>query len=196
MIQALTYVYLVFVLIFKTVFPFGLPPKAVPAADTGSLAAVDALGRKAVSAGETFEPNVLCCAESSDGISWKRSPPGPVLVKNPQKEYERDRIGGCQVIPHGELGYLVFYIGYRDINTACICAARSDDGVTDFRRCKLNPLVAPTEGEWDRDSCYKPSALYDREKDLWRIWYNGRRAGAEYVGLAEKLGDFTAGDFE
>ncbi|MBQ9880912.1 MAG: hypothetical protein IJM45_10825 [Clostridia bacterium] len=53
MIQALTYVYLVFVLIFKTVFPFGLPPKAVPAADTGSLAAVDALGRKAVSAGES-----------------------------------------------------------------------------------------------------------------------------------------------
>ncbi|MBQ9880910.1 MAG: hypothetical protein IJM45_10815 [Clostridia bacterium] len=148
------------------------------------------------SAGETFEPNVLCCAESSDGISWKRSPRGPVLVKNPQKEYERDRIGGCQVIPHGELGYLVFYIGYRDINTACICAARSDDGVTDFRRCKLNPLVAPTEGEWDRDSCYKPSALYDREKDLWRIWYNGRSAGAEYVGLAEKRGNFTAGDFE
>lgn len=53
MIQALTYVYLVFVLIFKTVFPFGLPPKAVPAADTGSLAAVDALGRKAVSAGDS-----------------------------------------------------------------------------------------------------------------------------------------------
>ena len=48
---------------------------------------------------------------------------------------------GCQIVPHPELGYLLFYIGYRDIHTACICAAYSADGVTDFHRCKLNPLV-------------------------------------------------------
>ena len=148
------------------------------------------------SAGETYEPNVLCYAESSDGIVWKKSPLNPVLTKNPEKEYERDRIGGCQVIPHPELGYLVFYIGYRDINTACICAAFSEDGVTDFHRCKENPLVSPTAGEWDSDACYKPSALYDAEKKLWRIWYNGRSGGMEYIGVAEKCGDFTKDDFE
>ena len=126
------------------------------------------------SAGETYEPNVLCYAESTDGIRWKKSPLNPVLEKNELKEYEQNRIGGCQVIRHPALGYLIFYIGYRDINTACICAVCSDDGVTGFRRCRLNPLISPTEGEWDADSCYKPTALYDSGKDVWSVWYNGR----------------------
>ena len=121
------------------------------------------------SAGETYEPNVLCYAESEDGIHFIKSPLNPVLTNAPENEYEQERIGGCQVIPHKDFGYLVFYIGYRDINTACICCAFSKDGVTDFHRCKLNPLVSPVPGEWDADSCYKPSALYDEENDKWRI---------------------------
>ncbi len=148
------------------------------------------------SAGETFEPNVLCYAESRDGVTWKKSDRNPILEKAPRNTYEQNRIGGCQIVPHPELGYLTFYIGYRDINTACICAASSENGVTDFHRCKSNPLVSPTPGEWDADSCYKPSALYDGEKDRWRIWYNGRAGGTEYIGLAEKQGDFKRKDFE
>ncbi len=148
------------------------------------------------SAGETYEPNVLCYAESTDGIRWKKSPLNPVLEKNELKEYEQNRIGGCQVIRHPALGYLIFYIGYRDINTACICAACSDNGVTGFRRCRLNPLISPSEGEWDADSCYKPTALYDSGKDVWSVWYNGRNGGCEYIGLAQKKGDFTKDDFE
>ena len=52
MIQYLTYVVLVFVLIFKTIFPFGMI-RQTTAAETGSLAATDALGRQAVSAGQS-----------------------------------------------------------------------------------------------------------------------------------------------
>ncbi len=148
------------------------------------------------SAGETYEPNVLCYAESEDGIRWRKSPLNPVLEKNPAKAYEQNRIGGCQMLRHRSLGYLLFYIGYRDINTACICAACSEDGVTNFRRCLLNPIVQPTPGAWDADSCYKPSALFDENRGVWRVWYNGRRGSEEYVGLAEKPGDFTAADFE
>ena len=148
------------------------------------------------SAGETFEPNVLCYAESDDGLHWRKSGRNPILEKDPRNEYERNRIGGCQVLPHRELGYLVFYIGYWDIHTACICAAYSEDGVTDFRRSKYNPLVTPSPGEWDADACYKPSALYDSKKGCWRIWYNGRSGNSEYIGLAEKQGDFTREDFE
>ncbi|MBQ6066284.1 MAG: hypothetical protein IJK89_05635 [Clostridia bacterium] len=148
------------------------------------------------SAGETYEPNVLCYAESEDGRNWRKSGENPILEKDPRNEYEQNRIGGCQIIPHPKLGYLLFYIGYRDIDTACICAAYSADGVTDFHRCKLNPLVFPTPGEWDADSCYKPSALYDPATDRWRVWYNGRCGNAEYIGLAEKQGDFTNEDFE
>lgn len=147
------------------------------------------------SAGETYEPNVLCYAESADGINFKKSPLNPILKNNPENEYEQERIGGCQVIPHSELGYLVFYIGYRDIHTACICCAYSRDGVTDFHRYRFNPLVSPSRGEWDNDSCYKPSALYDAEKNLWRIWYNGRGEAKEYIGLAQMKGDFKESDF-
>ena len=53
MVQFLTYIYLVFVLVFKTVFPFSLPAKNVTVPDTGSFAATDALGRQTVSAGES-----------------------------------------------------------------------------------------------------------------------------------------------
>ncbi len=148
------------------------------------------------SAGETYEPNVLCYAESDDGIHFIKSPLNPVMTNAPENEYEQERIGGCQVIPHKDLGYLVFYIGYRDINTACICCARSDDGVTGFHRCRLNPLVQPSPGEWDCDSCYKTSAIYDEEKDRWRLWYTGRRGGKESIGLAVMEKDFAKEDFE
>ena len=147
-------------------------------------------------AGETYEPNVIAYAESTDGVTWKKSKINPIVVKNPSKEYEQDRIGGCQVLKHPKLGYLMFYIGYRDINTACICAAASKNGVTGWKRYKSNPLVTPDSGMWDEDSCYKPSAYYDEKNDTWQIWYNGRRKHDEYIGTALAVGDFTAEDFE
>ena len=53
MVQFLTYIVLIFTLVFKTIFPFyGIIHKTT-ASETGSLAAVDALGRQVVSAGES-----------------------------------------------------------------------------------------------------------------------------------------------
>ncbi|MCR5040886.1 MAG: hypothetical protein K6C36_02155 [Clostridia bacterium] len=147
------------------------------------------------SAGETYEPNVLAYAESRDGVSWRKSPINPFFVSEPKNEFERERIGGCQVIPHKKLGYLLFYIGYKDIDTACVCCACSPDGVTRFRRYRYNPVAAPTPGEWDGDSCYKPTALYDGRKDEWLVWYNGRSGGSEYIGLTTKKGDLSPDDF-
>ena len=77
----------------------------------------------------------------------------------------------------------MFYIGYRDINTACICAARSKDGISGWERVPENPLVMPTPDAWDMHSCYKPTVV--RAKDgTYRLWYNGRRDGAEFIGYA------------
>lgn len=147
-------------------------------------------------AGETYEPDVLAYAESDDGLNWKKWPGNPMYVRNRQKEYEQDRIGGCQVLKHPAVGYLMFYIGYRDIDTACICCAASPNGVTGWKRYKGNPLVTPDPGMWDGDACYKPSAIYEEAENKWRIWYNGRKGGCEYIGTAEATGDFTADDFE
>lgn len=146
-------------------------------------------------AGETYEPNVLAYAESPDGIHWEKSKINPIFVKNPDCSYEQDRVGGCQVIHDNKLGYLMFYIGYRDIDTACICVAASPNGRTKWKRYKGNPLVLPDAGRWDGDACYKPSVLYDRKNQIWRIWYNGRRGGEEYIGGAFAHGEFLLEDF-
>ncbi len=98
------------------------------------------------------------------------------------KKYEGDPIlGGCQVVKSGD-GYLMMYIDYRDIDTACICAAWSQDGIKGWKRCKDNPLVTPDVGMWDEDSCYKPSFIIENGKVT--VWYNGRKGTNEYIGAA------------
>ena len=134
-------------------------------------------------AGETYEPNAIYFAESEDGEHWRKDPHNPVFTAAPENEYERERIGACDVLREEDGGYLMFYIGYRDIHTASISAARSRDGITGWVRVPENPLVTPTPGGWDADSCYKPTAV--RASDgSYRLWYNGRRAANEYIGYA------------
>lgn len=135
-------------------------------------------------AGETYEPNVICYAESDDGIHWIKYSGNPIFRSNPEKEYEQERIGACDVLKEEDGSYLMFYIGYRDIHTACICAARSKDGITGWERVPENPLVMPTPGTWDADSCYKPTVVR-ADDGTYRLWYNGRRGGAEFIGYAE-----------
>ena len=134
------------------------------------------------SAGETYEPNVICFATSSDGIDWRKHRANPIFVCEALNEYEQNRIGGCQVLPYKD-GYLMFYIGYEDIHTARICGAWSPDGLTRWKRFESNPLVSPEEGKWDSNACYKPSVVYEEDNDRWLLWYNGRRGGEEYIGL-------------
>lgn len=140
------------------------------------------------SAGETFEPNVNAYAESEDGIVWKKSRINPVFVHNRKNPYERERVGGCQVIRTDDMGYLMFYIGYQDINTACICVARSENGITRWERSPMNPLVVPTPEAWDADSCYKPTAVWNEAEGKWMLWYNGRIQHTERIGYAEYSG--------
>lgn len=137
-------------------------------------------------AGETYEPNVIAYAESSDGIKWVKREE-PIYKCDETKEYEKDRVGGCQVIKTEE-GYLMFYIGYSDIHSAKICLARSEDGITNWERSKLNPIVAPTEDGWDAHSCYKPTVVFDEKTDEWKLWYNGRKWDDENIGLVLKKG--------
>ena len=49
-------------------------------------------------AGETFEPNVLAYAESDDGINWEKHGLEPIFTSYPENDYEKDRVGGCQVL--------------------------------------------------------------------------------------------------
>lgn len=134
--------------------------------------------------GETYEPNVLCYAESKDGLRWEKSPINPIFVKG--TGWDKDRVGGCEVHPLPDGRWVMFYIGYSDIHTARIGAAISLDGISGWTRLKANPLVSPTPGEWDSAACYKPSVV--REKDRWLLWYNGRTDNREYIGMVEHQG--------
>ena len=136
------------------------------------------------SAGETYEPNVLAYAASTDGSNWTKKRCNPILVCSPENVYEQERIGGCQVIRmDGE--YYIFYIGYEDIDTARICTARSKDGIAGWEKSPLNPIVSPDAGMWDSEACYKPSVIWNEKEQKWMLWYNGRTGTNEYIGMAE-----------
>lgn len=135
------------------------------------------------SAGEKFEPDVLCLATSKDGINWEKHGQNPVFTHGVDK-YDQCKVGGCDVVKvNGR--YLQFYIGYENIDNARICVAESNDGI-DWKRIKQNPILSPTKGAWDSDAVYKPSVCFDIKKNNAYLWYNGRKGHNEYIGLATK----------
>lgn len=137
------------------------------------------------SGGTQGEPNAIGYATSPDGLSWTRNPSNPVLRPNPAISWERERVTGAQIIFCGDY-YYAFYIGFHKVNRAAIGLARSKDGITNWQRHPANPIIAPSLLGWDRSSCYKPFAIYDR--GTWMLWYNGRAGDREEIGLATHPG--------
>ncbi len=133
--------------------------------------------------GETYEPNCICYAESEDGIHWEKSPLNPIFTNGPLESWDCDRVGGCEV-HYIDGQYVMFYIGYYDIDTAMIGMATSPDGITQWKRIGKGPIIKPSEGTWDQSACYKPSVCCDSTSGKWLLWYNGRNNNDEYVGLA------------
>lgn len=138
------------------------------------------------SGGEQHEPNAIGYAESLDGLVWTKSALNPIFRADPDTEWEQYKAAGCQVLRHGEW-YRMFYIGFHNEHYAQIGMARSRDGVTHWERSSLNPIIAPDEGAWDGDACYKPFVLHMDGK--WMLWYNGRRGHKEQIGAAVQEGD-------
>lgn len=132
------------------------------------------------SGGEQYEPDAIGYAVSKDGLHWDKRPQ-PVFVADSSKEWEQYKVTACQVIKRKN-DYLMFYIGFRDIDHAQIGMARSKDGINHWERYKNNPIVSPTKDAWDADACYKPFVI--QEKDRWMLWYNGRNGSTEQIGLA------------
>ena len=142
-----------------------------------------ALWRMWYAAGEIYEPNVLCYAESRDGLRWEKRKE-PVFEHGEALSWDRARVGACEVHPLPDGRWAMFYIGYSDIDTARIGCAISADGITGWRRLGANPLVAPDLGTWNGSACYKPSCVRDEKNNRWMLWYNGRNGAPEYVGMA------------
>ena len=135
------------------------------------------------SAGEQYEPNAIGYATSLDGLNWTKLTSNPVFTANPNNQWEQHKVTGCQVIRYDDW-YLMFYIGFKDEHNAQIGLARSRDGLTDWQRHRKNPIISRGQGTWDGDACYKPFAVYEKERDRWLLWYNGRLKNIEQIGLA------------
>jgi predicted GH43/DUF377 family glycosyl hydrolase len=138
------------------------------------------------SGGEQYEPNAIGYATSADGLKWTKYQANPVFYADPQQEWEQHKAAGCQVF-FKDGWYVMFYIGYYNEHYAQVGLARSRNGITDWERHPLNPIIAPDEGKWDGDACYKPYALFDGER--WLLWYNGRNGAPEQIGLAFHAGE-------
>lgn len=135
-------------------------------------------------AGDFYEPNVICYAESHDAISWVKHQM-PVLRKGSCK-YDKNRVGGCDVIATDK-GFAMLYIGYENIDTARVCVCQSKDGIK-WERDISNPLISPTRCGWDNDACYKPSFFYSPQSNRSYILYNGRKGVVERIGYVERPG--------
>lgn len=134
-------------------------------------------------AGETYEPDVIAYATSKDGINWDKYSGNPILKANENKSaLDSFKVGGCDVHKLSNDSYIMFYIGYTDINTARIFVAKSQDGINWVRTGK--PIIVPEKGKFDSEACYKPSAILDSKNNRWMLWYNGRTLDREYIGLA------------
>lgn len=138
------------------------------------------------SGGEQYEPDAIGYATSPDGATWTKHD-GPIFQADPRNRWEQYKVTACQVVPWQGWMYM-FYIGFRDIDHAQIGIARSRDGVSGWERLKDNPIISPTFEGWDADACYKPFAIYDKAHNRWMLWYNGRHAQFEQIGLATKEG--------
>jgi predicted GH43/DUF377 family glycosyl hydrolase len=138
------------------------------------------------SGGEQYEPNAIGYATSPDGLHWTKYPANPIFFADPSHAWEQHKVAGCQVV-HKDGWYLMFYIGYWDEDTAQIGLARSRDGISGWERHPANPIIAPSENQWDGDACYKPFAVFDGK--CWRLWYNGRNSALEQIGLVVHEGE-------
>ena len=133
------------------------------------------------SAGDQYEPDSIGYATSPDGLSWQKDKRNPIFRPDSSHSWEEHKVTAVQVQKEGNW-YVMFYIGFQDVDHARIGLARSRDGRTDWQRHPGNPIISPTAGQWDADACYKPFALFDGAK--WLLWYNGRHGNVEQIGVA------------
>ena len=132
------------------------------------------------SAGDQYEPDAIGYATSFDGINWKKYDKNPIFSSDKTHEWEQSRATACQVIKRKN-DYLMFYIGFKNIDFAQIGMARSKDGISNWERCKENPIIKPGNN-WDKSAVYKPYAIINN--DQWLLYYNGRYNASEQIGIA------------
>ncbi len=135
-------------------------------------------------AGCNHEPDAIGYASSIDGIHWDKYTDNPVLEGSRGHLWEQHKVVAPCVVK--EAGwYYMFYVGHLHEERAQVGLARSRDGITGWEKHPQNPLIAPTQGDWDSVAVYKPFVMKVRGR--WMMWYNGA-AYDEPVWVFEQIG--------
>ena len=137
------------------------------------------------SGGDQYEPDAIGYATSPDGLHWTKLG-DPVFRPESKHVWEQFKVAGPQVFQHNGWYYLL-YIGYRDMDHTQIKITRSHNGLTNWVRNSLNPIIQPGQNGFDQDAYYKPFALFDGNR--WLLWYNGRHASLERIALVVHEGE-------
>lgn len=135
-------------------------------------------------AGENYEPDVLCYAESPDGVKWKKKAE-PILTADKQIRFQKAKVGACDILKLKNGQYCMAYIAYENTNVARIALAYSEDGVSSWYYKNEQPILSPGRGKWDSNAVYKPTLCVDQQGENVFLWYNGRKKHCERIGLAQ-----------
>ena len=130
-----------------------------------------------------YEPDAIGYAESRDGLAWEQPFTAPVFRAEHVPGGKLVKVTAAQIIK-AENFYYMFYIGFESHSRATVCLCRSRTGTGEWEQHPENPIVAPGEGCWDHDACYKPAVCSVFGKVM--LWYNGRKASSEQIGLVLK----------
>ncbi len=127
------------------------------------------------------QQKICCWAGSSDGIHWERR--GPVLFRDPDREYENVAVAGPVV--HQEEG--LFRMWYSAIGTRwggySIAYAESPDGVHWTRGNPGDNLqMAPVWSDWEWQMVEYPCVLCEGSR--LRLFYCGNGYGKTGIGTA------------
>ncbi len=120
--------------------------------------------------------------------------PGRVLAPGEAGEWDDGGVRGPSVWwdpQGGSEGNGLFHLWYAgsDGQKYRIGHATSENGLTWTRHADedglLVPVLEPSEPSFDEDGCLDPSVVFDEERGLFRMWYQGTRGGISRIGYAE-----------
>lgn len=131
------------------------------------------------SAGETYEPDCICLAKIVDFKNniVEKYPFNPIFVNNTRYFYRYQKVAFGDLLLYKNY-YLLFYIGYYNVDKAYINLAYSTyDDFPNFEDVdNVNPIISPTI---KLDAVYKPSVVIE-DKTLI-VYFNGRRKNREAI---------------